>query len=156
MQTLPFEQLPVPSVPSTVLLDVDGTLVPDRTEDLTDEVAAAVERWKRRHRVLLCSNAPDRDRIRRLADRLGCPVANSRYRKPSQRILEEITGPVSPMVVVGDHILTDGLFAWRVDAAYLRTLPRRAPGDRPGVRVAYLVDDIASAILTPVLRWPKV
>lgn len=156
MRLLPFEQLPVPAVACTVLLDVDGTLVPDRTEDLADEVAAAVARWRQRCRVLLCSNSPDRARIGRLASRLGCGVANSRYRKPSRRVLEEVGEVEGPVLVVGDRTLTDGLFAWRIGAAFTRTLPRRQRRERLGARVAYLVDWVASAILRPMLRWPTV
>ncbi len=156
MRLLPFEQLPVPAVPCTVLLDVDGTLVPDRSEDLTDEVAAAVAKWNETHRVLLCSNSPNRARIQRLAGRLGCGVGNGRYRKPDRRVLQEAGNPAGPILVVGDRTLTDGIFAWRIGAAFTRTLPRRVARERLGARVAYLVDDLASAILAPVLRWPTV
>ncbi len=156
MAPVPFEQLPIPAVPCTVLLDVDGTLVPDRSEDLADDVAAAVGRWREAHRVLLCSNSPNRARIQRLAERLGCGVANSLYRKPDRRVLQEAGSPAGPLVVIGDRTLTDGLFAWRIGAAFTRTLPRRAANERLGARVAYLVDDVASAILAPVLRWPSV
>lgn len=155
MARLPFEQLEVPGGRFTVFLDVDGTLVPDGGSAVEPKVAEAVSRWKARHRVLLCSNTPQRSRVESIARQLGCDVANRRYRKPNPRILAEAGNPAGPLLVVGDRGVTDGLFSRRIGATFIRTLPRRSAADRPMARLAYLLDDVASAILRSVLRWPS-
>lgn len=155
MARLPFEQLNVPAVPSTVFLDVDGTLVPDGGSVVDPSVRDAVVRWKASHRVLLCSNTPQRSRVDAIAHQLGCEVANRRFRKPNPEILREAGSPTGPVLVVGDRGVTDGLFARRIKAGFIRTLPRRSRTDRPMARLAYLLDDLASAILRTVLRWPS-
>jgi predicted HAD superfamily phosphohydrolase YqeG len=153
---LPFEQLQIPAVACTVLLDVDGTLVPDRGDEPSPEVTAAVARWKELHRVLLCSNSRDRSRVERVAAQLGCGVANRRYRKPSPRVLQEAGSPAGPLLVVGDRALTDGLLAWRTGAAFTQTLPLRSSSDALLPRLAYALDDLATPLLRAVLRWRSI
>jgi predicted HAD superfamily phosphohydrolase YqeG len=52
------------------------------------------------------------------------------------------------MIVVGDKITIDGLFARRIGAQFIKVDRVVAASDRRSVKVAYLVDDMVSILAT--------
>jgi hypothetical protein len=57
-----------------------------------------------------------------------------------------------PLVVIGDKIIVDGLFARRIRARFIRIGRVRSTADRRLVRATYLLDDLVAAI---VAIWRK-
>lgn len=134
--------LSVPIVNSIIFLDVDGTIVADSQEDIDPLVPGLVAGWQRQdNTVYLCSNSPQRQRIARIAALLQVPVAGEGYRKPSRPIADVVRAPQASLVVIGDRLATDGLFAWRIGAQFILVRRRRAASDRWVIRCLYWLDD---------------
>jgi predicted HAD superfamily phosphohydrolase YqeG len=81
-------------------------------------------------------------------DSSDAPYIESNHRKPSRRVIDAI--PVEhrnhPLVVIGDKIMIDGLFAWRIGARFVKVGRIVSPGDRRSVRWTYLLDDFISGM----------
>lgn len=137
---------------ATVIADVDGTLCPDGADTIDRETAQTLAALNARNAVYCVSNSPERARIERLADRYGITMIRTRHRKPAKRILEAIPPQHRKnLVVIGDKFLTDGLFAKRIGARFIKVKRLRGKSERWTVALAYLADDIASTIFN---RFP--
>ena len=129
-----------------VVLDVDGTLGPHGCDELTPEVLRQISTLVRNgNLVRLVSNNTDSVRTRRLAVCLGVEMAESTYRKPDIRALGDIPELLRgwPVVVIGDKVLVDGLFAKRLGATFCKVASIRSPNDPRMVRVHYALDCVA-------------
>lgn len=98
-----------------LIFDVDNTLVRQGAplDEFGREVNAAIDRFESTpgvERVIVLTNGAER----------GVPRMISRGNKPwtSRRRLG-LRGVRTPVVVVGDQILTDGLLAWRLKGTLL-------------------------------------
>lgn len=138
-----FSQLPTDDITgSIVLLDIDGTLLPDGETVLDRAVLHAIERLKRSNTVMICSNNDDADRLQAVSQAAGVPLVATAYKKPHVRVLESVARDAEQMVVViGDKYLTDGRFAAKTRARFIQVKRLRSPRDRWQVKLAYLLDD---------------
>jgi predicted HAD superfamily phosphohydrolase YqeG len=98
---------------SVIICDVDNTLAPQDVSlaEFATVVNASIDRLEAHPgitRVIALTNGPER----------GVPRLDSRGNKPwtSRRRLGL---DKTPVVVVGDQVLTDGLLAWRLRAPFL-------------------------------------
>jgi predicted HAD superfamily phosphohydrolase YqeG len=98
-----------------LIFDVDNTLAPQESplDEFSALVNAAIDRFESApgvERVIALTNGPQR----------GVPRMLSRGDKPwTPRRRLGLRGATSPIVVVGDQILTDGVLAWRLGATFL-------------------------------------
>ncbi|MCP4958515.1 MAG: hypothetical protein GY925_04510, partial [Actinomycetia bacterium] len=98
-----------------VVSDVDNTLAPQgiALAEFGTVVNAAIDRLEAHPkvaRVIALTNGPERD-----VDRLV-----SRGNKPwTTRGRLGLRGSHTPIMVVGDQVLTDGVLAWRLGATFL-------------------------------------
>ena len=98
-----------------VISDVDNTLVPQDVSlgEFGAVVNASIDRLEAHpnvSRVIALTNGPERE----------VPRLVSRGHKPwTTRRRLGLRGTRTPIVVVGDHVLTDGLLAWRLRATFL-------------------------------------
>jgi len=98
-----------------LIFDVDNTLAPQKTplDEFSALVNAAIDRFESApgvERVIALTNGPQR----------GVPRMLSRGDKPwTPRRRLGLRGVTSPIVVVGDQILTDGVLAWRLGATFM-------------------------------------
>lgn len=100
---------------NVVIFDIDNTLVPQhvRPDDFIEVVNAAIDRFEANptvERVIALTNGPQRD-VTRIVSRGNKPWTTRRRLG--------LRGVQSPIVVVGDQVLTDGLLAWRLGATHL-------------------------------------
>ncbi len=100
---------------TVIISDVDNTLAPQDVSlsEFGAVVNASIDRLEahpRISRVIALTNGPERD----------VPRLVSRGNKPwtSRRRLG-LAGSRTPIAVVGDQVLTDGLLAWRLRATFL-------------------------------------
>lgn len=140
-----FSELPLDDLKGAlVLLDIDGTILPDGELALDRAVLAAIARLKRRNRVMICSNNGSPDRLRAVAQAAGVPIVETVYKKPHRRVLESIQRDADQLVVViGDKYLTDERFAAAAEARFIRVRRLQSPQDRWAVKLAYIIDDSA-------------
>lgn len=126
---------------NVLIFDADNTLAPQGApvEEFGALVNQAIDRFEASpgvSRVIVITNGPQRD----------VPNMISRGNKPwtSRRRLG-LRGLQTPIVVVGDQLLTDGMLAWRLGATFLHLVidgeaeeRRQAMMRRYGRRVAGL------------------
>jgi predicted HAD superfamily phosphohydrolase YqeG len=100
---------------NVIISDVDNTLVPQDVSlgEFGAVVNASIDRLEAQPtvaRVIALTNGPERE-VSRLVSRGNKPWT-------SRRRLG-LRGTPTPVVVVGDQVLTDGLLAWRLRATFL-------------------------------------
>jgi predicted HAD superfamily phosphohydrolase YqeG len=149
MGTSHFSEIPAESLRgSIVVLDVDGTLVPDCGTDLPKETADALTTLSSVATVYLCSNAQSPVRLDAFGSVTGANVVHTSYKKPSLKVLTGIPLPEGKrVVVIGDRYLTDGLLAKRLGAEFIMVKRLRDNRERLFVRILYVLD----ALLGPTV-----
>jgi predicted HAD superfamily phosphohydrolase YqeG len=143
-----FEQNVVGIRGYTILLDVDGTLIPDGAVNSDNQVRDAVAQLRDRNTVYLISNGRDALRVERLAREFMVNVvpAGTPAGKPFARAARGI--PITrPFLVIGDRLIIDGLFARNLGVPFLRVRSKRYGNERWSVRLAYMLEDIVSLFL---------
>jgi predicted HAD superfamily phosphohydrolase YqeG len=150
MGDLYFEQHTFGFENSLVILDVDGTIVPDCGRVASAVVVEKVRELKARgNEVRLCSNsrrgnyAQRLDAIAAQLDVGVCPVV---FRKPSTLAISGLDRQGRALVVIGDKDLTDGLLARRVGAQFIKVRRKLDPADRLSSRMANLIDTVFGRI----------
>jgi len=145
-----FEQHAFDLANSLVILDVDGTIVPDCGRRASAAVIRKVIELKERsNEIRLCSNSRRGDyaeRLAALASQLDVGVCPVLFRKPSRLVLSGLDLTGRKVVVIGDKDLTDGLLARRVGARFIKVRRKIDPGDRLSSRLANLFDNTFGAI----------
>lgn len=147
-----FRDLEVSSIEGkTIFLDIDGTLVCDGGYDMTLEDVMKVQILSQKNYVLLCSNKKDHARNQKLAESLGVSYINSPFKKPSRKILgyfKEL--PPEDRVIIGDKYMTDGVFAHRIGAHFLKVKRIRGQDELFVTRIIYALDDFIYFLQTRV------
>jgi predicted HAD superfamily phosphohydrolase YqeG len=100
---------------NVIISDVDNTLVPQDVSlgEFGAVVNASIDRLEAHpnvSRVIALTNGPERE-VSRLVSRGNKPWTTRRRLG--------LRGTRTPIVVVGDQVLTDGLLAWRLRATFL-------------------------------------
>jgi predicted HAD superfamily phosphohydrolase YqeG len=134
---------------TTVILDIDGTITGDGQVFFSDSVLAKIRELASSNIVYVFSNHRNNTRNRIVASRVGCALIETPHRKPSPNVLRGLPPDhrVQPLLVIGDKIIVDGLFAWRIGARFIRVGRVRSNADRRLVRATYLLDDLVAAIV---------
>lgn len=133
---------------SVVLLDVDGTLVPDGEQVLTSSTKEAISLLKESNNVYLTSNGKNRERTLRLAQELEVNLPKHQPAgKPFKRALEGVDSSYGPLVVIGDKYLVDGLFALNIGGTFLPVARKQSGNERFSVRISFLIDRVVSWFL---------
>jgi predicted HAD superfamily phosphohydrolase YqeG len=141
-----FEQHTFQFENALVILDIDGTLVPDCGGVASAAVGAKVLELKARgNEVRLCSNSRRGNYARRLdaiAAQLDVGVCPVVFRKPSTLAISGLDRKGRALIVIGDKDLTDGLLARRVGAQFIKVRRKLDPADRLSSRMANLIDTV--------------
>jgi len=133
---------------SIVLLDVDGTLLPDGALALASQARTSAARLAEANDVYLASNAKDVARVNRIASELGVRMTlRTPAGKPSRRALEGIDTAGRTVIVIGDKYLIDGVFARRIGARFMPVIRVRSGHERLSVKASFLLDDAVSWFL---------
>ena len=95
-----------------LVLDVDETLVPMKTDTASEELQTWIAQLKPHFSIWLVSNNVSQTRIGRIAEALGVPYFAGAL-KPSRRKLSQAADamniPVEQIAMVGDRLMTDVL-----------------------------------------------
>lgn len=152
-----FENLDTASIKdSLIFLDVDGTLVADNQASPSEEVLKKVKSLSLRNIVWLCSNSFNGNRNEIIHNLTKLPIIKG-HRKPSKKILSQVSkedrvlsdGSARKIIVIGDKILTDGFFARRIGAEFIK-VKRKIGKDRLCVKIYNLLDNIAYTFLKKI------
>lgn len=138
-----------------VVLDIDGTLVGDRSLELSGDVAEKVKQLGAVASVYFCSNALP-DRAKDFATQLKVAYLPGKYKKPSRRAAEGLPTFNGPVIVVGDKVITDGLFASNIGAEFVLVSRFRTASESVRARVGYALDAVVRPLfffLQPILPY---
>ncbi len=140
-----FEELNIDFKNQVVLLDADGTLVPDDGSLIISRtVLDKISELKQHNTVFLCINSYDKIRKNKLEEISGLPILNKKYRKPNRKIVSvlERSGP-HHYVVIGDKFLTDGLFAKNIGGEFIKVKRKISGQESLVIKLINLGDDLA-------------
>jgi len=149
-----FEDLAVAQFKdSLVFLDIDGTLIADNESEPSGKVLKKVAALNKVAKVWLCSNSLNHMRNAKVKKITRLPLVKG-FRKPNKKILTlipdkdfQLSGKNNrPIIVIGDKVLTDGLFALRIRAKFVK-VKRKLGHDRFHIKIYNLIDDIAYVFL---------
>jgi predicted HAD superfamily phosphohydrolase YqeG len=143
-----FEDLPTLELHhKTIILDIDGTLAADGETTVSERAKAHAALLSQSNFVILCSNKKNTKRNTAISKMVGIPYLDTPFRKPSKKILHTIElNNAKDVVVVGDKFLTDGIFAWRINATFIKVKRVRASRESFFTVCTYLLDDACYAI----------
>lgn len=132
-----------------IFLDIDGTLAHDKLSSVEDATIQQVAVLKKDNEIVLCSNRNDHNRNKEVAELTKVPYLHTNLRKPSRRILKLVENQgEKPLMVIGDKFLTDGLFAKRIEAKFVKV--ERLTSHRDGflTKLVYGLDNLAFKLFT--------
>lgn len=104
---------------SVIFLDLDGTIVSDGHEEVAPAEAQVLAELTAVSKVYMLSNK-GHVRAPEIARRFGASAIVSVAKKPSRKIIAHTDLPDLPRVVIGDKYLTDGIFAERIGADFIK------------------------------------
>lgn len=139
----PFWELDLRDVGGWVIfVDIDGTLTCEDSLDFSPAVEQKLEMLKKNSRILLCSNNRNRERGRKAAEILKVEFLDSDFRKPSGKLVSGLDFEGRKLLVIGDKFLTDGLFAKKIQADFIKVLRIKGAEDPMKARIYNFVDDL--------------
>ncbi len=140
-----FYMIPDKHIKNTILvLDVDGTITPTGSKFIGSKTLKKIKALKKNNRIYLCSNTKDTSRIRQMAEMMGVDYLKTVLKKPRKGIMNEINNQTKlPVLVIGDKLLTDGLFAYRTGSNFIKVKRLTIPSDPLYDRFLFLIDDCA-------------
>jgi len=144
---MPLELLDLRAIQNaTVLIDIDGTVTADGQTECSNGTLQVIRSLASHNSVYLVSNHRDSIRNRAVARRVGLACIETPHRKPSRKVLASLPTAHKQrrMIVIGDKIIVDGLFAWRIGAHFIKVARIASPEDRIITKLAYLLDDLIS------------
>lgn len=144
-----FEEAPLDYFNKIIFLDIDGTLTADSEENVKPDVIERVRALKQNNEVYLCTNLKDGARNRNIENTVGLKIINPGVKKPSAKVANGVGG--KEMVVIGDKIITDWLFAKNIRASFLKTRRKISGQEHLAVKLAYWTDDLIYLLFKPFL-----
>ncbi len=133
-----------------VLLDVDNTLLPWKSEDIPDSTFEWIASLKAKEiKLCILSNTRHPDRLQRLSKKLEVPFIRGKF-KPNPAIynqaLKDFEAKPEEAIMIGDQLFTDVWGANRagIDAIWVRRMANR---EFPGTKISRLGERIVRPAL---------
>jgi predicted HAD superfamily phosphohydrolase YqeG len=127
----------------TIIIDIDGTLVPDGEEIVDERSIEVIKALTKKNELYLCSNKNIPARNISVSRQLGVPLIDTKFKKPNKKIIYSINGYQSKkFLVIGDKYIKDGIFAKRIGADFIKVKRERSGKESLIIRMTYLIDDI--------------
>lgn len=143
---------------SIILLDIDGTLLPDGAQELDELTTIAVKKLAAQNNTIyLVSNGFSHklERNRSIAKQLNITYYETPYKKPlKMAVLPLIKDTEVPVVVIGDKFITDGLLAINLRVPYIPIRSLRSSSDPVYSRIGYLIDAVGEKLFGTWARPP--
>lgn len=127
----------------TIIIDIDGTLVADGRSIVSKEAQETINELSKRNRLYICSNNKDIQRNKTLSRQININFINSAFKKPSKRVIDSIQDYRSGnTIIIGDKFITDGIFARRIGARFIKIKRIRSGEEEMIVKLVYFTDDL--------------
>ena len=134
---------------NTIIVDVDGTLLADGNSELDPLAVKKMHEMNLANSVFLFSNRWASGRDAELEKELQVPFLKSPFKKPNKKVIDGLPDRLkNNMVVIGDKILTDGLFAKNIKADFVKVKRLTSDKDSALVRLSYVIDNFAGRFIS--------
>ena len=132
----------------TIILDIDGTITTDGSSEIESAVLNKVQELGKNNSVFLFSNKHLINRNNEVAKKLNIPLLKSSFKKPNKKVINNIPENLkNNLVVMGDKILTDGLFAKNIKAEFVKVKRLTSKDSSLKIKLIYLLDDVVGCFL---------
>jgi len=135
-----------------ILLDVDGTLLPDGEREVSEKIKGYIETLKKDNEVYLLSNSRTKGRVDRVSSELNIPRLETPYKKLNPAIKRALPQNGMPILVIGDKLMIDGILAMLIKAKLVVVERQLSPKDRWFVKIGYLWEDLMFFLLKLFIR----
>lgn len=127
----------------TIILDIDGTVTTDGSSDFNSAVLEKIQTISQNNSVFLFSNKKLTDRDNEIANRMHIPLLKTSFRKPNKKVIDGLPDHLKKnLVVIGDKILIDGLFAKNIGADFIKVKRLISKNDSFNTKFTYILDNI--------------
>ena len=139
-----FDELDVNQINNyLIILDVDGCVVADGGQELSASIKQKILELSQSNEIFFCSNKNYGERLRQLSAQAGIGFLDTIYKKPSKKILRSVRNENGkPLLVVGDKFLTDGVWAKRIGAKFIKVKRLTTSNDKFLIKIIYWLDDL--------------
>lgn len=139
---------------SIIILDIDGTITDTGNNVIEKKIQNAIFSLKGNNTVYLCSNSKKNDRTLQMAKMLNVDGLETPYRKPSKKIMRFLhNNEEKPLIVIGDKVLTDGIFSKRIKAKFIKVKRIRGNQELLSEKIYFVVDDLVNQLLNKIYEF---
>ena len=132
----------------TVIVDIDGTLVPDGERTLAEETHGAFSSLQQNATPYLASNRDEPGRNQAFALALRVPLLHESLKKPSPALIWHTKKHLGgeDVAVIGDKYLTDGIFALLLGAQFVRVRRKESGTESLWTKMIYTLDSVVGRV----------
>lgn len=132
----------------TIIVDIDGTITIDGGLDFDPLVLKKIEAMASANSVFLFSNKQLSARNNIISERLHIPLLKTPFKKPNRKVINGLPDRLKKnLLIIGDKILTDGLFAKNIEADFIKVKRLTSKTDNLKTKLIYMFDDITKYFL---------
>ncbi len=133
----------------TIIVDIDGTVTTDGSVDIDPLVFKKIQEVSLNNSIFLFSNKKLYERDNKVANKLSVSLLKSPFRKPSKKVINELPENLKRnLLVIGDKITIDGLFAKNIKANFIKVKRLTSKSDSLKVKLVYLLDNLVDYIIS--------
>jgi predicted HAD superfamily phosphohydrolase YqeG len=133
----------------TIIVDIDGTITTDGSLDVDSLVIKKIQEMNANNSVFLFSNKKLIDRDNEIADRMHIPLLKTSFKKPNKKVIDGLPGHLRKnLVVIGDKIIIDGLFAKNIGAEFIKVKRLTSKNDGFNTKFTYILDNTVGYFIT--------
>lgn len=133
---------------SIIILDIDGTITATRSNVIEKNIQNVILGLKKNNSVYLCSNSKIGERNSKMAKMLNVFFLETPFKKPNKKILKFLhNSEEKPLIVIGDKLLTDGIFSKRIKAKFIKVKRIRGNQELLSEKIYFVVDDLVSKFI---------
>lgn len=126
----------------TIIIDVDGTLVADGEEIVSNNILRTIKGLSKDNQLFLCSNKNLPLRNKSISIQLNIPILNTPFKKPNRKIIYSINNyQLKNFLVIGDKYTKDETFAKNINADFIKVKRIRSEKENLLIKITYLIDD---------------
>jgi predicted HAD superfamily phosphohydrolase YqeG len=126
----------------TIILDIDGTITIDGSSNVDPLVIKKIQEVNANNSVFLFSNKKLTERDNEVANKLKIPLLKTAFKKPSKKVVNGLPNHLKKnLIVVGDKIIIDGLFAKNIDAEFIKVKRLTSKNDSLNTKLTYMLDN---------------
>jgi predicted HAD superfamily phosphohydrolase YqeG len=133
----------------TIVVDIDGTITTDGGSDVDLLVIKKIQDISVNNSVFLFSNKKLTDRDNEVANKLNVPLLKTSFKKPNKKVIDGIPDHLRKnLIVIGDKIIIDGLFAKNIGAEFIKVRRLTSKNDSFNTKLTYKLDNFVRYFIT--------